>query len=316
MTLRKYLGNMKYKLFDVWPYQIHVYLADKKRELLQERIFNLPSIHNTKDGAKNSELELHMFCGLKYLDMGIVASWSLKRYFPDAPFFVHSDGTLNSASKNLWSRVIPSIRFTSKEEREERINNSYITDYPNLYEWRKKNWASAKIIDVHFFGKSPKILLFDSDVLFFSKPTEIMHAAKRNNSIMRWNLDFQDAYSEKREVIERVIDAKIPPRFNSGILLTTRLERMHYMFLEEAIEKIKGSDLVDPYHVWSEQTYWAILSSKIDDSQPLSTANYVISKGNTKSDHIARHYVGIPSIRPRFFLEGVPHLLDGINDRS
>ncbi len=310
MSLRKSLGNLKYKLFDYWPSQIYVSMANKKRPLLQDRIFNLPPINFPENTPKNSKLELHMFCGINYLDMGIIASWSLKRFVPDATFIVHSDGTLNSESEELWSRVIPGVKFTSKQEREERINDSYIKNYPNLYEWRKKNWASAKVIDVQFFGDSEKILLFDSDVLFFSRPLGIIDAVEENDPIMRWNLDFQDAYSERKEVVEQVTGTKIPGRFNSGILLTTRLTQKNYAFLEEAIAKIKASNLVDPYHVWSEQTYWAIVSSMIDNSEPLSMANYVISKGKTKPHHIARHYVGIPSIRPRFFLEGVPRLLD------
>ena len=52
-----------------------------------------------------------------------------------------------------------------------------------------------------------------------------------------------------------------------------------------------------------------MIVAETEDYAPFGP-EYQIYRGRTKADTVVRHYVGIPAIRPRYYLEGVPLLLE------
>ena len=303
--LRQSAGMLKYKVLDCWPYKFKEMHATRLRHKLRDKVFKLPQI----PAPDKAEVEIHMFCGKKQLDMGIWASWSIMRFIKNAVLFVHSDGTLRDKDNCSWQKVIPSIIIVSKKEADNRAADVLATDYPLLYTWRCHNWCSAQVVDMNLFGESDRLVIMDSDVLCFRKPTELQASLALDEPVYRWNRDIRSAYLADIELLNEITDLLLPEAFNAGFQLTPRLGNRDFEHLERMINLLKADVRIDTNHFWSTQTYYAMCAARCSNAQALPNS-YAVTLGQTQDDAVVRHYVGIPSVRPRYFTEGLPKILN------
>lgn len=307
MTLRKQLGYLKCKLIDELPYQFLRKKGDKVREELKGKISLLPPIQPTGDGP---EVSIQMLCGKKHLDMGIWASWSLMRFIPSARLMVFSDGTLTEADLGDWRRVIPNLQLISSEANLQKSDEVLKDRYPFLHEWRVRNLYSAKFLGFHFQGDSDRIILLDSDVLCFQRPDELIAALNVPEPVLRWHDDVTSCYLASIPELEAASGNRVPAKVNSGFMLAKRWNEEDLRFLNGIFEKLDVASL-PIFHFWSEQTYYALASPRHADAKPFSN-KYSIYYGKTNPELVIRHYVGVVKVRPRFYTEGVPLLLEQI----
>jgi hypothetical protein len=283
--------------------------AEKLREDYKKELLKLKGLEAGCDTDSSDLLEVHMYCGSSQLDRGVWASWSLLRFFENYRLYVHSDGTLNEIHGAFWRRYIPHLHLVGVEEANQRINDYFSENNPLLRKWSQEYWCSAQVVDAHLFGKAPKILIMDSDVLCFSDPKELRSELKNPGSDCRWNEEAGDSvYSAKPETLERITGKKIPRRLNAGFLLTRRFDSSIYDTLEDYLQRIHQSNGIDVNHHQSAQAYYAMCAAEYDDIGPFSTS-YRISLGKTLRGSVIRHYVGIPTVRYRFYTEGIFRIL-------
>ncbi len=302
--LRQAAGMLKYKILDCWPYKFKELQAAKLREQLRSKAFELPRLPD----SKNPKAEIHMLCGKKQLDMGIWASWSILRFMDNAVLYVHSDGTLEDGDISSWEKVIPSLVVIPKGEADRRVADTLGTTYPLLYAWRCHNWCSAQLVDMHLFGECDRLIVMDSDVLCFNEPVELRDSLMLEEPVFRWSRDVRSCYSESIEVLNSITGLKIPEAFNAGFQLTPRFGSEEFEHLERMIGLLQADGRVDINHLWSSQTYCAMCAARWPDSQALPD-RYAVTFGWTPDDAVVRHYVGVPRVRPRYFVEGIPKLL-------
>jgi len=306
MTLRKQLGYLKFKLIDQLPYQYLRMKGERVREELKGKISGLPTIHPTSGPV----VDVQMLCGKKHLDMGIWASWSLMRFIPSARLVVFSDGTLSEADLGAWRKVIPNLCLISGEVNVQRSDEVLKGLYPLLHEWRVRNKYSAKFLGFHFHGGSDRIILLDSDVLCFQKPEELIAALEVPEPVLRWHNDVTSCYLGSIAELEAASGHSVPACVNSGFMLAKRWNEEDLRYFNEVFEKLDAASL-PIFHFWSEQTYYALASPRHADAKPFSN-KYSICYGKTNPDAVIRHYVGVVKVRPRFYVEGVPLLLEQI----
>jgi hypothetical protein len=303
--LKRKLGKLKYILFDVLPYRTAEKKASKTKKTLEPQIFSLPQLESEGEWTQT---EVHMLCGQKHLSQGIAASWSLMRFFPGASLVIHSDGSLNDELCSRWKEIIPNFQLLEKKKADREIARFFTDLTPIGYQWRSKNWAAYQTMDYHLFAKAPYIISMDSDVIVFSDPLDIKEFIREKKEGFLWNEDTRSCYPCTEEELSEITGLKIPPQFNAGFTISHRLQEKDWLVLEDRLEKLESAG-VDINHHWSAQTYLAIMAAPYEDSLPLPET-YSVKRGRTEDSQIARHFVGIPSIRPRLFTEGWKTLLN------
>jgi hypothetical protein len=303
--LLRRLKRLKYRVKDTWPSQPLVWRGNRATRRFASAAELLPPLKQNRE----QPVEFHMLCGRGQIAMGIFASWSIMRFFQSSVLYLHSDGTLQESDIQVWRSIIPAINLIDKKDRDTRIKAALAEAYPMTYEWRCKNWASSQLVDMHFYGSADRFVVLDSDVLCFKDPKELKSYLGVEKAQFRWNKDLADAYSVSRPLLQNLMKKPIPSRLCAGFLLTPRLDVEDYAIVEDSLNVLARRPDVEINHYWSSQTYYAIVvGNRPEQSGPLPRT-YDLCHGRTPSSCVVRHFVGVASIRPRFFLEGVPAIL-------
>lgn len=303
--LRKKLGPVKRVVLDEWPYQGRMKRIPEIRSGFRPLLDKLEPLPPFRENL----YEIHMLCGKRDLDMGIWASWSIMRFLDGcAKLYVHSDGSLTAEDESIWRKIIGEIVVVNRHESDRTVEAALGSTTKHLYKWRCGNWASAQLVDVHFFGEAPTLLIMDSDVLTFSTPKEVVDALTSPNPRFAWCRDLRNAYSATPEILAEVTGRNLPPRLCAGFLVSPRLKPADFLELDRQMELIDQDPRVEINHYWSCQTYYAMIAAGFDGSQPLSDL-YSNTDGKTGAGQVLRHYVGIPKVRFRYFTEGLPRVI-------
>ena len=307
MTIRRRLGDLKFELLDRLPYaplrrRAHRLLPRVAR--LAERLPALPGPVPPWPPA----CELHMLCGARQSGLGLLAAWSLLRFLPGALLYVHSDGSFGPEEVERWGRVLAGCRLIARKQADELAAEALGPRYPRLLRWRSGNLYGAQLVDYHLFGSSPVVLSWDSDVLCFSRPEELLQGIAGRQGGLRWNRDLATCYSQSPQLLGRILGAEVPAALNAGLLLVPRLGEEAFAYLETALRRLEEDGRIELDHLWSAQTYYALWAARLPGSGPLPPA-YDVALGRTRPDAVARHYVNIPSIRPRLLTEGAARVL-------
>jgi Glycosyl transferase family 8 len=303
--LRRTLGRVKQRLLDEWPYIPMRQKAARIAQMARQSLSDAPKVICDNNGR----FEVHILCGERHADMGMWASWSLLRFFPPSQLWVHSDGTLTEESLDRWNQVIAGVKYVAPDAGNHAWSKSAIAGCPNLNEFRRVAFYAAKFTDFHLFGQSEKILIIDSDILCFKPPKEIFPLVDAAGAVFAYNTQFDDAYVADVEDIERIIGVAPPTRFNSGFMVMSRFDEADYLRMENYMERLRSYTSHNPWtHLYTEQTLFGIAAALSGVAKPLSNS-YGVTRGRKVSSAVVRHYVGLPSVRPRFYTEGVTEIL-------
>jgi hypothetical protein len=229
--------------------------------------------------------------------------WALKSFYAASgrhyALCIHDDGTLAPAQASALAALFPEARIISKTEAEAGVLPT-LTAYPRCQEFRRTNHLSPKVFDFVHYLQSDRMLLLDSDVLFFREPTELLRRIEdqgyRKNSV---NADVASAYTVSPKAALEIAQVNLIERFNSGLGLIHR-DSLRLDWLEEflALPEILG-------HFWRiEQTLFALCSSRY--GVELLPKEYDVHLTGGLDGAPSRHYVG--AIRHLFYREGIRKL--------
>lgn len=305
--IRHRLGLAKHRLYHDMAYRPAMRRSAVYRERIRSEILALPPLA----AGPGDPVEIHMLCGKAHFDMGVIASWSLMRYLPAATLYVHSDGTLGHAQIESWRAVIENVQLVPKPEADELVKDRIAADFPLLWQWRERNWAAYQVTDYSLFGTTPTLISLDSDVLCLADPTFLRQHL--DTTELLWNEDVRTCYSGDPVALSAATDLNLPLKLNCGFLLMPRLTTADFAALEAALVKLTALDWFDSNHPYSSQAYLAIIAAAQGRGGALPE-QYRVYHGRTRPGTIVRHYVGVPSIRSRFFGEGVPLVLAQAHD--
>lgn len=301
--IRRKLGPIKRVLLDEMPFKGHVKRIPEVRGKYRLQIENLAPVPAFRENL----YEIHMLCGQRDLDMGIWASWSMMRFLEgNSRLYVHSDGTLTPEDVIPWRKIVGELVLVDREESDQKVKAGLGSVTKHLFPWRSIHWASAQLVDVHFFGNAPTLLIMDSDVLTFSRPHEVMGALRSPTPEFAWSRDLLNAYSADLSVMKEATGVTLPDRLCAGFLVSPRLTTKDFQELDRHMESIDRDGRVELNHFWSCQTYYALLASGRGGTFPDTYSNTV---GITKPQQVVRHYVGVPRVRFRYFTEGLQRVM-------
>lgn len=272
------------------------------RWMLWREVLKLPGV-KTEIATPAAPVEVHLVC--RQTDH-LCALWALKSFYSTAgvryPLVIHLNGTFTRTAVIRLHRHLPCARLVPGATADQEVARMLSGSGTRLLDARARSPFMRKIVDVALMSKGKKVLLLDSDVLFFRCPTEVLDACERKADEWLFQRDVATTYNlSPKEALED-LGITLADQINTGIVVFPR-EQADLMRCEQYLAHPKVSRATG----WIEQTLYALLASEQRRVKYLP-ANYLVSLGRADlGGLIARHYAG-PS-RPLLTAEGIPFLL-------
>lgn len=270
------------------------------RDLIRSRILRTPPVTGTIDKI----CEIHLLTsGQDWLNL----IWTLKSFYRVAKkryaLCIHEDGSLTPEQIEILAKHFPDARVITKSTADADVLPS-LAPFPRSLEFRKTNHLAPKVFDFPFYLQSDRMLLLDSDVLFFREPTKLLRAIEDPGyGLNTVNRDIASAYTVDPAEVKRRMGINFIERFNTGLGLIHK-ESLRLDWIEEFL----GLPGILEGHFWRiEQTLYALCSSRFGAELLPETYDIRLSEGINNSS--CRHYVG--AIRHLFYGEGIRHLVKG-----
>ena len=125
-------------------------------------------------GLNDETAEVHV---LTSRDDWLNLVWTLKSFYrvSDKPYrlVIHEDGTLPPETQEALKGHFPEARLVFRAEAD-AASRKALQDYPKALHFRTTNNLSLKIFDFPLFLEADRMILLDSDVLFFRRPDVLL----------------------------------------------------------------------------------------------------------------------------------------------
>ncbi len=300
----KFLSRAKLELF-YWRktiFQYHKfwrYLYNKY--ILAPKILKLNKI--LEKPINQPDLSIHILTCHRDL---IMAIWSLASFYQHSAvigqLYIHDDGSLTQKDKGYLKKFFPSAKII---EEQQTANNYFKLDNYSLIKQTRINnikqyFLLKKLIDPFLVSPAENILVIDSDLLWFKRPTELEEVIKKKerNSLMMSNNIKAFVYFKGYKKIKDELAT-----YNSGIVFYKK-DNYNLDKLTEYFKAIDYSNLENKHFI--EQAAYAHC---LENLEKLSTEKYVINK-NLSPKVAVKHYTS--PRRPLFYIEGIGKLKDKI----
>ncbi|AFZ59167.1 hypothetical protein H6G54_02075 [Anabaena cylindrica FACHB-243] len=288
------IGSMVYNLRKKYQYG---FVTAYYRDRVRKNILNSHPIINTS----NRVCEIHVLTSANdWLNL----IWALKSFYHYSQrqyaLCVHDDGTLTQDNITTLQHHFPDARIIDRKQADEKVL-PLLSSYPLCLEFRKTNHLSPKVFDFAAYLQSDRLLLLDSDILFFQEPTELLNRIENPDyKLNTLNADENSAYTVEPETVKSQLGFDLAARVNSGLGLIHQ-QSLNFDWIEEFLSL---PDIIG--HFWRiEQTIYALCSSRFG-VELLPKAYDVHLEGGINGSP-SRHYVG--KIRHLMYREGIRHLV-------
>jgi hypothetical protein len=295
------MANEIERLANAHPKNANTIYSGYFKNIYLKKILSTPPV----TCESNSSSEIHILtCHRDLLE----TLWCLKTFYHfsklNLGLVIHDDGTLSPADITIFHNHFVNCRLVRKKEADEKLSSA-LKNTPFSFRCRFQDFLllSMKLFDPFFFSGADNILLLDSDVLFFNKPSEVMDCCA--NSMPCFMDDYQNAYSLLISDLNKVVDKKVIDRFNSGLLCYQR-KKIDLETVEKLLKSVLCNKNFDNTG-WIEQTIFALLFSLLEDPPIRLSENYQISFKTLTEDTISHHYVNDGS-RVNFYIQGLRRL--------
>lgn len=294
--------NLKEEIFFIKKTLRFGHGADGVLKYLRNKFFyagkifdkEIPRCHAVDD------FEIHILCQKKDATM---LAWSLASFIYQTGICpkvtVHEDGTFDKKTALKLESKFPGLEILYLEKASQIIDNVPGLSDKLLEHRRGGHKLIYKLVDVLLLSRAKKVMVLDSDVLFFNKPLEILefingknpHSALISHHDGTYDLMVSEEYSRKHELLRKKTD-----EMNSGIILFQKDKITTGMMLEYFENTLRKTG---DYFV--EMTGWGSLISQTNFNF-LPIEKYII-KGRPKADTVAKHFTS--PRRHEFYIYGI-----------
>lgn len=268
------------------------------RDVVRPRILNTAPVADTSD----RRFEIHVLTS-RHDWLNLI--WSLKSFYAASgrryALCIHEDGTLDRFALSSLQEHFPTARIIQRHEADRRMAQE-LEAFPRGSQFRKANLLSLKVFDFISFLQADRMVLFDSDLLFFDEPTEYLSRLEDGDyRLNAFNADCESAYTVEAEAVRDRLGRELLARVNSGFGIVHR-DSMKLEWIEEFL----AYPGLAVGHFWRiEQTLYALCGSR--HGAELLPAAYDVNLEAGIPPGIFRHYVG--AIRHLMYGEGIAHLV-------
>ncbi|MBI2057600.1 MAG: hypothetical protein HYT63_01295 [Candidatus Yanofskybacteria bacterium] len=237
---------------------------------------------------KQDDFEVHMLCQKSDV---VTATWSLWSFLKNSQLcpkiVIHDDGSLDDESVAIFKNKFDNLEVIWRKDADRLINKINVS--PIIKDYREKGYPLIlKLVDILLLSRSEKVMVLDSDVLFFKKPEEIVRFVKgdsgRDALISQASGGFvvrvDDNYLKKYNLAQKNVEL-----MNSGIVVYNK-SSISEVKLSEYFENCK----LDISDYFVEMTGWNCLIGQTN-CEFLPLDRYII-KGRAGPNTVAKHFTG------------------------
>lgn len=271
----------------------------------RQHYFTLPRIEEWSWpfwGEKPQEIPVHVLTGA---DDWRLAAWTLASWFHFSenawPVVIHDDGTLPNDARASLEVLFPKARFILRKEADATME-PVLKAFPFCYEYRGMHPRALRIFDVPHFTTSERFILFDSTLLFFSFPREILDWVNAKNNECWFNEDAEERSLLSAHEAQAELNVKLWSRVNSGLGLIHK-SAIDLDFCDKALAE---TSILRGKIERIEQTLYALCASRHGKGGLLPKRYEVSSGKHSAGNAVSRNYVG--AARERFYGEGLKRL--------
>lgn len=268
------------------------------RDYVRPRILNTAPVTDTSD----SRCEIHV---LTSAQDWINLIWTLKSFYFISrrryALCVHEDGSVPPEGLEAIRKHFPAARILLRADADRQARD-FLRGYPRCEAFRQSNALALKLFDFKMSLRSPRMLLFDSDLLFFREPAVFLNRAEDPAYLRNtFNRDVETSYSLDWMIVKERLGFDVTEEINSGFGVV-HPDSMRLDWIEECL----GLDGILDGHPWRiEQTLFALLSSRY--GVELLPQDYQVYLTPGLGDRPFRHYVG--AVRHLMYSEGMLRLV-------
>jgi hypothetical protein len=265
------------------------------RDVIRRRICDTAPVR----GTSSDVCEIHV---LTRDDDWLNLLWTLKTFYHFSrrryALCIHDDGTVSPEVAAVLRAHFPEARLITRAEADRAVLPT-LEGFPRCLAFRKSNILSLKLFDFVRFLQSERMLLIDSDILFFAEPVDLLRRIEDPSYQMNTvNADAASTYTVDPAVVKERFGFDMGPCFNSGLGLIHK-DSLRLEWIEEflALPGIIG-------HFWRiEQTLFALCSFR--RGAELLPDEYRVRLDGTMPGS-CKHYVG--PIRHHMYQSGMRRL--------
>ena len=266
------------------------------RDAARPMILSAPPL----DLPENHSCEIHV---LTSTDDWLNLIWTLRTFQKTTgrnySLCIHDDGTLKTPALEKLRTAFPRARIISRAESDARAAQ-LLAPFPRCQNLRATNTLSLKVFDFDTCLVADRMILLDSDILFFGKPAALVAALDdphfTKNTL---NKDWRDGYTIDLAATRPLLNFDCPPLINSGLGIVQK-SSLRLDWIEQFLA-LPGI-LSHPHQI--EQTLIALCSAKFGFQ--MLPAEYDVHPGPRNPRAPSRHYAG--PMRPLMYSEGIREL--------
>ena len=167
---------------------------------------------------KDSKIELHILTCKEDL---LNTLWSLKTFYYYSELrprlIIHDDGTLTNNEINIYFKHFVNHKLIKRKEADIALRK-YLRNYKFSQKYRFDNHKvhSIKLLDSLLCSETKQIMIHDSDILFFKKPSQIISCIKNKRGFFM--SDYKNSYSLSMNHLNNLFNMKLRNNINSGII--------------------------------------------------------------------------------------------------
>jgi hypothetical protein len=200
---------------------------------------------------------------------------------------IHDDGSLDDKSCAILNSKFDNLEVIRRAFADKTINSELGGKY---LEFRKRGHPLIfKLIDIVLLSRSAKVMVLDSDILFFNRPEDIINFVKGSAPCEALISGIPDTYakfniSAKGDYLAKYrLPAKGVEYMNSGIILYDRAKVTKKMLFEYL-----DNCTLPKEHYFVEMTGWNCLIGRLN-FKFLPVDKYII-KGRISENTVAKHF--------------------------
>ncbi len=245
------------------------------------------------DYVADPDLELHTVCEKKAIWMLV---WSLRSFLIMSGLrpviVIHDDGSIDSDSAGLINSKFANVKILFRKETTEQVAS--LPNLPESIRQVRKNchFFFENPIDILALSKAKKIIIMNTDILFFKPPTEVIDFVmgktnydalasqnhRRGDGPFDFDLMMDEYYTQKYK-----LDEKGVVYVNSGFILFNR-EKFNVDQLVEYLEHTKR--MLTDYFL--EMAYFGCMLAQVNFAfLPLDRYHF---KGPVNEKTVFKHF--------------------------
>lgn len=259
----------------------------------------------TEKVTAGAPVEVHVLC---YERDYLCAIWALKSFYHFAqvryPLAIHVQGRAPERVRTRLKAHFPAARIIVQGEAD-AVVEKWLNErgFVRLLGARRRSPFMLKLTDFSLLSEAVHLLTIDSDVVFFSRPSDLLIATEAPLPANLFQRDPVSTYNLSEERAFEELGIRLAAQVNTGIMLFPR----DSIELSRCEQYLAHPEIAQP-NGWIEQTLYALLASEQGRVTYLPDSYLVSLETNVPLDNlIARHYAG--PTRAQFTYEGLPELI-------